>query len=221
MNQRTCSTCSTVFDPTHGRQSYCSPGCRKPAHAKVEKRCDQCGAVCLKYRGQQRYAAVYCGVTCRDAAIRQPPKPARTGPNKADMRHLRSGLRIAIEDGPREAIIPAVKAHCVTTDAGCWEWQRVVKGGYPEVRIGGQSLAVHRIVLEAKMGSRLAGQAAHHVCANTVCVNPEHLQPVTHAANTAEMLARNYMVGRIRDLESALSALDPNHELLLEVSVPH
>lgn len=37
-------------------------------------------------------------------------------------------------------------------------------------------------------------------------------------ANSAEMLARNYMVQRIADLEAALSLIDPSHPLLDEVS---
>lgn len=70
MDKRTCTGCGFEFTPTHGRQRCCSPQCRKPSHAKVEKLCDWCGASCFKYRGQQRYAGTYCGRACRDAAIR-------------------------------------------------------------------------------------------------------------------------------------------------------
>lgn len=233
MEDRTCR-CGVTFTPTHGRQRCCTPACRQPNHAKVEKRCDWCGASCIKYRGQQRYRGTYCGRACRDAAIRSDGEgscelpddhwgrwfgASSEWPPAEPWRHLRSGLRAAVEDGDRPAIVAAIRAKSIVTDVGCWEWQGIIKGGYPEARVGRRTLAVHRVALEAHLGQPLGKQAAHHKCANSVCVNPEHLQPVTHAANAAEMLARTYMVSRIRDLEAALADANPNHPLLCEVGV--
>jgi hypothetical protein len=59
------------------------------------------------------------------------------------------------------------------------------------------------------------------MCANSKCVNPEHLEPVTAAANMAEMLARNYLVRRIRELEQALDAIQSDHPLLAQVGINH
>ena len=73
---------------------------------------------------------------------------------------------------------------------------------------------VRRRVLEAKECAPLGSQAAHHKCANTKCVNPDHLQPVTHRENTAEMLARKSLVSRVRELEAELARLDPGNDLL-------
>ena len=50
------------------------------------------------------------------------------------------------------------------------------------------------------------------------CVNPQHLQPVTNAANAAEMAARQGYVARIAELEAALAALDPRHPLLNRIA---
>lgn len=41
----------------------------------------------------------------------------------------------------------------------------------------------------------------HHKCANRACINPKHLQAVTAESNTAEMLERNFLQARIRELE--------------------
>lgn len=69
------------------------------------------------------------------------------------------------------------------------------------------------------MGKPLGKQPAHHKCATTMCVNPMHLQPVTERDNIAEMLARNYMLNRIAELEAALAVHDPEHPLLREVGL--
>ena len=73
--------------------------------------------------------------------------------------------------------------------------------------------------LEAKHEAPLGSQAAHHICANTKCVNPEHLQPVTHRDNIAEMLARHSYLKRIAELEEAIKELAPNHEVLNRVPI--
>ena len=78
---------------------------------------------------------------------------------------------------------------------------------------------MHRLSLEAKYGAPLGSQAAHHVCANTRCVNPEHLQPVTHRDNTAEMMARRAYVDRIAELEEVIKELAPDHEVLNRVPI--
>lgn len=69
-------------------------------------------------------------------------------------------------------------------------------------------------MLEAKLDAPLGTQAAHHVCANSKCINPEHLVPATNAANIAEMKARASYIARIDELEAALAQIAPSHELL-------
>lgn len=69
-----------------------------------------------------------------------------------------------------------------------------------------------------KHGSPLGTQQSHHVCANTMCVNPEHLQAATHVENIAEMKARRSYEARIAELEAALMDIDPEHPLLDRVA---
>lgn len=75
--------------------------------------------------------------------------------------------------------------------------------------MAGRKHFVHRLVMGNPPDS-----VVHHVCARTSCVNPDHLQRVTQRENAAEMLERNYYLGRIAALEAALMGMDPTHPLV-------
>ena len=131
----------------------------------------------------------------------------------------RSPLRKAYEDGTAEQVLDALKKAATVTEDGCWEWKQLDSTGYPRVKFGGRHMAVHRLSLEAKYEAPLGSQAAHHMYANAKCVNPEHLQPVTHRENTAEMMARRAYIDRIAELEEVIKGLAPNHEVLNRVPI--
>ena len=67
-----------------------------------------------------------------------------------------------------------------------------------------------------RLGRGLGSEAAHHMCANSMCVNPEHLQPISARENTAEMIQRNYFLARIAEMEAEVARLDPSSPLLTE-----
>lgn len=128
---------------------------------------------------------------------------------------LRSPLRRAIESGDGRAVIAEILASTVP-DGDCRLWTGRVKAarGYAMVSLASRDVPVHRLVLEAKLGVPLGVLQAHHMCGVTRCVNPNHLQAVTQAENTGEMLARRSYEARIRELESVLRAVAPEHEVL-------
>ena len=115
--------------------------------------------------------------------------------------------------------LEAVRRDCEVSASGCWVWQRQTKRGYPIVRFGRREHQLHRLVLEVKHRMPLGSQAAHHICANSTCVNPDHLQPVTHRENVADMLARQSYLDRIAELEEALAEVAPDHPVLRVVPV--
>src|SRR5688500_15244750 len=56
---------------------------------------------------------------------------------------------------------------------GCWEWQGAIStAGYGSYRGG----YVHRIMCERFNGPIPAGYQVDHLCRNTRCVNPAHLE---------------------------------------------
>lgn len=66
----------------------------------------------------------------------------------------------------------------------CWEWMAAkVPMGYGQLRIPGGHLYAHRVAYEELVGPIPDGLSLDHLCRNTSCVNPAHLEPVTHREN--------------------------------------
>ena len=68
----------------------------------------------------------------------------------------------------------------------CWEWQgRLVGDGYGQFRFSGQNrtTAAHRFSYMTLVGPIPDGLVIDHLCRNTACVNPSHLEPVTNSEN--------------------------------------
>ena len=68
---------------------------------------------------------------------------------------------------------------------GCWNWSgRVGRKGYGQFGNGrSRSTLVHKIAYEAIRGPVPDGLELDHLCRNRRCVNPDHLEPVTHREN--------------------------------------
>jgi len=220
------TTCVRCGDPlTRPRQMlYCSPECGDRARAsKSEKRrgprndraprpprkaaCIACGA---DFDMDRRSVKTTCGDPL--CAVFN-----RTGewPSRLVKRDMRSPLRIAIESGDAESAISILKQSTVTDANGCWTWTgRLGRDGYSRPSVGGRVVSGHRLMATLVYGDLKGSAVVHHKCANRQCINPDHLQPVSHRENVAEMLQRNYYLSRIEELERALECVDPLNSAL-------
>lgn len=60
----------------------------------------------------------------------------------------------------------------IDAETGCWVWQKsTTQAGYPSGRI-------HRLYWERANRPLNTGEHIHHICQNTTCVNPAHLEPM-------------------------------------------
>jgi hypothetical protein len=82
-------------------------------------------------------------------------------------------------------------------DAGCWIWQRAMNhDGYGQLSGGKKSegtftsVKAHRWFYEHFVGPIPEGMTIDHLCCVRACVNPDHLEVVTHAENCRRAAAR-------------------------------
>lgn len=71
------------------------------------------------------------------------------------------------------------------TLTGCLEWVAYVRpDGYASFWDGTRQVPAHRWAYEHVIGPVPEGLTIDHLCRNRACVNPQHMEPVTHRENT-------------------------------------
>ena len=67
---------------------------------------------------------------------------------------------------------------------GCWIWQGTGnRQGYGMIRYDGRPQPAHRVAYEIMVGPIPAGMTLDHLCRVPRCINPNHLEIVTHRIN--------------------------------------
>lgn len=73
-------------------------------------------------------------------------------------------------------------------DGGCWLWMGALTAAAPNgygrfMRGDGTTTTAHRVSFEWLVGEIPEGLELDHLCRVRRCVNPQHLEPVTHREN--------------------------------------
>ena len=69
-------------------------------------------------------------------------------------------------------------------NTGCWLWNKSVNGdGYGRLQYKNKRYRAHREVYKYYKGEIPKGLELDHLCRVPSCVNPAHLEPVTHKEN--------------------------------------
>jgi len=76
----------------------------------------------------------------------------------------------------RGTLVQQLECKISFDDDGCWRWTGATSFGYGVHK----RRRAHRTVYETLTGNN-AGEHLHHLCGNTRCVNPDHLQPMAVA----------------------------------------
>lgn len=98
---------------------------------------------------------------------------------------------------PRPDVAERMRARCVVTAQGCWEWQGARdKRGYGRLTFANRSWLVHRLMFALTNGFDVLGPALDHLCRNHACINPAHLESVTVGENTRRGLIPNILRAR-------------------------
>lgn len=73
----------------------------------------------------------------------------------------------------------------------CWIWRRpLTKGGYPRTHRQGRDVYAHRAYYADEYGPIPDGLVIDHVCGQSACVRPEHLEAVSQGENITRKLNR-------------------------------
>ena len=78
----------------------------------------------------------------------------------------------------------------------CWNWTGPQEREYGILWDGERNHRAHRWAYEHFVGPIPEGLEIDHLCFNTLCVNPKHLEPVTHEENLKRMHAHRRKLKR-------------------------
>lgn len=78
-------------------------------------------------------------------------------------------------------IIETFHKHAIVKPDGCWEWAgSKFSNGYGSIRLFGLNLLAHKVSYIIHIGEIPMEHIVHHKCENPGCVNPNHLEVLTH-----------------------------------------
>lgn len=96
------------------------------------------------------------------------------------------GRKVKFACAPRSAsVAEKLIAYSKDAEGGCRIWLRKLRSGYGRIHLNGSPglKSAHRVSYETFVGPIPDGLQIDHLCRNTACINPAHLEPVTPHEN--------------------------------------
>lgn len=89
---------------------------------------------------------------------------------------------------------------------GCWLWQlHVNPHGYGEAHKLSRRIRAHRLCYEALVEKIEEGDTVDHICGVKSCVNPEHLQVLSHSDHLKLEHKRGIYKNHLTELNGAIA----------------
>lgn len=90
---------------------------------------------------------------------------------------------------------------------GCWEWQYAkTKKGYGRITYLGKKYIASRLFYELYRGKIPLRKTVDHLCINTSCVNPDHLELVSLADNIRRGSQTKLTIDNVSEIRSLYTA---------------
>lgn len=132
--------------------------------------------LCKRHYQQQCATGMTAGVCIVEGCGKA--KASRQGLCKSHIRYV--NLYGTVSE--RVAVIERISANAVEDANGCWVWQLHVSARGTGYGVMSGTYA-HRAAWEAYRGDIPEGTEIDHLCRNSRCVNPYHLEPVPRSEN--------------------------------------
>jgi len=110
--------------------------------------------------------------------------------------------------------------YLVDTVTGCWVWQHYKdRKGYGVIKRKGKNYQAHRHIYELHHGKIQEGMQLDHLCRNTSCVNPDHLEVVTGAENTRRGMNAKLTPKQVDEIRARFGSGEKQARLAREYNV--
>lgn len=156
MTERSCLSCYELFAPRRATHRYCSRKCSPQSKRDLlDKLCAVCGKRFRPYSSTRKMIA--CSFECA-----------------GKWRGMRN----------TNTCLDRISDRISHNQSGCW----IINGsrdvnGYGQITVDKKREKAHRVVFRLMVGTIPQGLELDHLCMNKSCVNPEHLEAVTHKEN--------------------------------------
>ena len=94
--------------------------------------------------------------------------------------------------------------YIVDEETGCWIWQKTRRGPYGRTWRDGRMVTAHRWYWEQENGLVPDGLEMDHLCRNTLCVNPDHLEAVTREVNIRRSRVTKLTIEQVAEIKADL-----------------